>query len=291
MRIEFVKNNIPGIPINVSGELKKTKELGYCSFHIHDDIEILLAVSGAMRVDVEGQNITISEGDICIINPRVPHSTTELLPYTSVILLQFRIDKLRALEFGKINKYLSFILNQHADKYVFLKSSDSVTASLNNIITLIHSENILRQKNYDVIIKGYTEILLGLLYRNNILNDIENNYNAEAVKKVWQAIEYIDKNYRSSITLSELSALIHLNSEYFCRLFKSATGITPMQYINYVRIWKAENLLTTTDLDILEISMEVGFSSVSYFNRVFKKFKNTTPSVYKGIRFEKDKLM
>ena len=85
------------------------------------------------------------------------------------------------------------------------------------------------------------------------------------------------------MTLEKLAATLHMSGEYFCRVFKKATGITPTEYIHYVRIWKAENLLTTTHATILEISMEVGFTSVSYFNRVFKKRKGSTPTEYRNI--------
>ena len=82
-----------------------------------------------------------------------------------------------------------------------------------------------------------------------------------------------------------------MNRHYFCRLFKKATNTTPTEYINFVRIWKAENLLITTDDSVLEISMAVGFSSVSYFNRTFKRLKNTTPTAYRHILYAKNKLI
>ena len=135
------------------------------------------------------------------------------------------------------------------------------------------------------------DILLGTLYRNNILINIEEGYDKDAVKKIWPTIQYIENNYNKELSLEKLASTLNMNREYFCRIFKKATGITPVEYINYVRVWKAENLLTTTHASILEISMEVGFSSVSYFNRVFKKLRGTTPSAYRGILYAKNKFM
>ena len=135
------------------------------------------------------------------------------------------------------------------------------------------------------------DILLGTLYRNGILDNIGEGYNRDALRKIWTIIDYIDKNYNNVITLEKLSSELNMNKEYFCRVFRRATGITPTEYINFVRVWKAENLLTTTQSSIIEISLEVGFSSVSYFNRVFKKYRGTTPSAYRGIVYAKNKLM
>ena len=155
----------------------------------------------------------------------------------------------------------------------------------------LYEENSNEAENFEIFIQGYMNILLGTLYRNGVLENIEKNYNKEAVKKVWKAIEYVDKNYQKDISLEDLANIQNMNKEYFCRIFKKATNTTPTEYMNYVRIWKAENLLTTTRDNILEISMAVGFSSVSYFNRVFKKLKGTSPSAYRNILYAKNKLM
>ena len=82
-----------------------------------------------------------------------------------------------------------------------------------------------------------------------------------------------DSQYGVKYQLDDLSKLLNLNQSYFCRLFKQATNSTFIEYLNFVRVCKAEKLLFTTNKTVSEISMDVGFSSVSYFNRVFKKIK------------------
>ena len=291
MWTELVKNNVPGIPVRINMQVPSTDTLSVCPVHIHDDIEIIAGERGALKVDLEGESILLKPGDVIVINRRVPHSTAYVLPRTTYTLIQFRIEKLRAEEFEKINKYLSFILAQDEHPYVFLDSSSPVTKQIYGIIRKLESENSSKGDNYDIFVKGYMEVLLGLLYRNRILVNIEDSYNKEAVTKVWPVIEYIDKNYQYKLTLGQLSAVLNLNREYFCRIFKEATGITPVEYINVVRVLKAETMLTTTSLSITEISLDVGFSSMSYFNRIFKKLKGVTPSAYKEITYAKNKLL
>jgi AraC-like DNA-binding protein len=292
MEVEVVKTNVPGIPLRLSRNTRPSSKVGLVSeMHLHDDIEILAGSSGNLEVCVDDEKVNLRVGDIIVINRRVPHSTVTTLPFTNSLMLQFRIEKLHPEEFENINKYLALILSSNGKKYVYLKREDKLTGEIYSIIKNMHEENCAQKKNYEIFVRGYMDVLLSMLYRNGILDNIGESYDKEAIGKVWPVIDFIEKNYSAEITLERLSSTLNMNREYFCRIFKKATGITPTEYINFVRVWKAENLLTTTQNSILEISMEVGFSSVSYFNRVFKKYRGTTPSAYRGIVYAKNKLI
>ena len=104
--------------------------------------------------------------------------------------------------------------------------------------------------------------------------------------KIMPVLEYIDKHYSEALTLPELSKILNINEYYFCRLFKKMVNTSFVQYLNFVRVCKAEKMLLSTDKSISEISYETGFSSVSYFNRTFKKYKLSTPGNYRKIKYE-----
>jgi len=84
-----------------------------------------------------------------------------------------------------------------------------------------------------------------------------------------------------NISVEEISAMAHFNYSYFCRLFKKATGKSYIDFLNYVRISVADELLRTTDLPISLILEKTGFTSLSYFNRVFKNLNGLSPSAYR----------
>lgn len=96
-----------------------------------------------------------------------------------------------------------------------------------------------------------------------------------------------DMMINEQMTLGEIGELLNLNESYFCRLFKKATGSTFTEYLNFVRICKAEHMIKN-GASISESAYGVGFSSLSYFNRVFKKYKFCSPSDYKKISKQRE---
>jgi YesN/AraC family two-component response regulator len=115
----------------------------------------------------------------------------------------------------------------------------------------------------------------------NVLVDTEQFFQTKEVQKILPALEYVNRNYNEEISLESVSVMLGFGPSYFCRIFKTATGATFTEYLNFVRICKAEKMLARTNNSILEISETVGFSSVSYFNRVFKKYRNCSPRGYR----------
>ncbi len=85
---------------------------------------------------------------------------------------------------------------------------------------------------------------------------------------------HAEKTYTRSPTLSELSIIYHKNKKYLGRLFKSEMGMDFSEYCLELRLADAERLLRESDEKIIDIALDSGFNSISYFNRVFKeKFK------------------
>ena len=95
------------------------------------------------------------------------------------------------------------------------------------------------------------------------------------------AIEYIQEHYRQPITVSQLAQLSHMSDGHFCRLFKRYTFKTPVQYVNGVRLSAAADLLMESGRKELDIALETGFNSLSYFIGVFKQNMGCTPTEFR----------
>lgn len=93
-----------------------------------------------------------------------------------------------------------------------------------------------------------------------------------------KALELINRNYRERISLEQLSRHCNLGTSRLSELFRCALGMSPVQYINELKIKKASQLLTYSDMNISQISEYLGFSSVHYFSRFFKSHTGKRPS-------------
>ncbi|MBP3683755.1 MAG: AraC family transcriptional regulator [Oscillospiraceae bacterium] len=98
-----------------------------------------------------------------------------------------------------------------------------------------------------------------------------------------KALDYISRHYSENISVQALSERLHLNYNYFSRLFKQEMGVSPIQFISAMRVKKAEYLLKYTSLSVSEIARAVGFQDVLYFSRAFKRCTGMSPSAYKSM--------
>ena len=108
------------------------------------------------------------------------------------------------------------------------------------------------------------------------------NYNLQDYSyTVRCAIEYINFNLQSNLSLSTISESIGKNSSFLSNQFKKETGKTITKYIQEKRIEEAANMLTNTDLTIQEVSHLVGIDDLSWFSKLFKSITNMSPTKYR----------
>lgn len=103
----------------------------------------------------------------------------------------------------------------------------------------------------------------------------------EPISSIGEAVKYIKENFKEKLTLEAVAAKVHMNPQYFSRIFKKEMGVTYTEYVNELKIACACQLLETTNYPAYRISWECGFTDPSYFNRVFCRKKCVTPREYK----------
>lgn len=121
-----------------------------------------------------------------------------------------------------------------------------------------------------------------------LIKDGERNTNAKKLPRkkenlsVQKAILYIKQNYDKSICLNELGKFVGYTPNHFQRIFTDITGISPQKYLENVRIKNAKFLLSQNELSVADIAFACGFSSQSYFSKIFKKLTLITPNEFKN---------
>jgi len=104
--------------------------------------------------------------------------------------------------------------------------------------------------------------------------------NAEPVS-ITRAREYINANHTEDLSLSAVAQAAHMSVFYFCKQFKKATGLSFTDYLSRVRIEKAKEQLLKPNARVSEVAYEVGFQSLTHFNRVFKKLNGESPTTFR----------
>lgn len=101
------------------------------------------------------------------------------------------------------------------------------------------------------------------------------------VHQMTQIMDYINENMNRQISVEEMANRLHLHPNYFIRLFKSYFGLSPIKYINTVKVKKACELLLVQDESISNIATSLGYSDLFYFSRLFKQHTRMSPSAYR----------
>ena len=138
-----------------------------------------------------------------------------------------------------------------------------------------------RQPGWEIKLKGLLMEFLVLFSRS--FQEQCNKYEAgeyRYTQYMYKALEYIEEYYTESILVEEIAAFIGLSTDYFSRMFKQYTGLTPVEYIRYIRLAKAAELLQQPDISIADVAMKVGFEDQGYFSRQFKQVIGVSPSTF-----------
>ena len=96
-----------------------------------------------------------------------------------------------------------------------------------------------------------------------------------------KARQWVVAHCEDSVSLAAVAQAVNLSAKYFSDVFRKATGIPFVEYVSRVRVEKAKNLLVNPQLRISEIAFEVGFQSLSQFNRAFRRHAGTSPRDYR----------
>jgi len=101
-------------------------------------------------------------------------------------------------------------------------------------------------------------------------------------EKLNVVLTYIEEHLSENITVDTLAQLVHFHPNYFIRMFKNTTGLSPIQYVNRKRMDKGRQLLSFTSLSISAIAESLGMDA-TYFSRLFKEYMALSPSEYREL--------
>lgn len=238
--------------------------------HWHERMELLLIYSGSLHLHIGDKEFTAKENSLVIIPPEKAHmgiSGNEGVRYRTVM---FDVSAFYNLS-NATDKYLKPIVNQITNF-----STVTYDAQIVELCNSLIKEQLSQSVASPLIVIGKIYELLGFLYRRCLCEPTLSLPDG----KFKNVIDYINDNYCNDISSAELSRHFGYDEAYFCRRFKSVTGLTPMNYIQILRLESAKEKIRSRQLKISEISAACGFKDASYFTRCFKKRYGITPARY-----------
>ena len=154
-----------------------------------------------------------------------------------------------------------------------------VQAEAGELRDAFFSTRVLSRRQHDAMV---TLLRIFALHLSSVSNQVlVRQQNAEP-PMITRAKEFIGKNQGEALSLGQVAKAVNTSTFYFCKMFKKFTGLNFTDYVSRTRIEKARNLLLNPNLRVSEIAFEVGFQSLTHFNRVFKKIVGESPTEYRG---------
>ena len=247
--------------------------------HWHDEFEIIYVRSGFLAVSISGESYIGKTGDAFVVSPGNLHlmgSQTGTVDYYTFLFplkyISFRTDDmldeklLEPLNSGhlmicpRVKDTAKELCEQLIEIYEAKKDE-----SESKITTQVRAKIILLQFILEMWKKGFV-----------IENDTSGRNTVEK-----EMVSYIQQNFTGKISLREFGEQFHLSEKYISRYFKEHFHITLSQYVTYLRLEHAKQLLQDTDIPVTDVAMQSGYQNVSYFIRSFQKAYAVSPLKYR----------
>lgn len=252
----------------------------------YEGISVLIVNNGSLRVSDGSRGINIDAGQGIIINSNIYH---KLLLASNESCGFYRLAF--SLEFVFPEKSLR---EKYAAKFTTDPRLGMLKITENNLrdealldgFNRIIAANLIKKAGYEMITRG---ILCNVwMLFEEFLNDTGSgsgsNHFSPDEDRVRVACEYITQHYADAITLSDIADHIHLSDSECCRCFKRVVFSTPIEYLMEYRIYSAARTLLKNPRavsSVSDLSFMTGFNSPSYFNRVFKRYMQCSPTEFK----------
>lgn len=247
-------------------------------YHAHDIFQILFVVSGVFcLLEPQGKKLDINPGEILIIPPGKTHSWE--ITMKSCKAVQVIHSPMLPETYGDISILFGDMNSDCRKIDIGKKATDSIAGQL-------EAEAAKSRPADSMMIFVLLMEIFSLALRVFCRDEKQSGLNRKPETALKRALDYVQRHYREKITLEELAKNSCLGVSRFSEIFRNHTGEAPISYINKLRMEKARALLAYSQMSISQISEYLGFESIHYFSRTFKKHFKTSPSTLRHSKIE-----
>lgn len=259
-------------------------------YHGHDFFEMIYIYEGKCENTVEelpGKfvKMNMEKDDICILAPGIKHTMGVYDDDSIVINIIIRQSTFKRIFFNLLTHKnpLSFFFyntfySDNPNSYIYFKTKDD--QELHRVFENLIVECINKREYFTENSENLLRSVFFYLLRNHAKDAILPNSPFKAPIFIYDILAFIQEHY-NTVTLRQLSYKFNYSEQYLCKLIKKHTGSTFNRILEDIRFAKCASMLESSNLPISEICKLVGFKSVEYFTRRFKKLYNMTPTEYR----------
>lgn len=252
--------------------------------HIHEAVEIIYVTAGNHDFYVNQQHFLVKQGDLMLFRSNTIHRiVSRETDWNRYYVLMIKPSVL--YELASKDRAAEYLLRLvlEGGKCHWTKSeleNSPIREAFEKQITLFNSSDPCRDLSLKI---GSFQIVLEIL-RDIFQNEEDSEElhgSGENTARIYKTISYINHHYGEDIDAQKCCTALNISYSYFSRSFKAITGRSFKEYVNFVRVNQAERMLLSTSKSIMDVAFDCGFNNVSYFIKVFKQLKGSTPLSYR----------
>jgi len=252
-----------------------------CDWHYHKEVEFLLIQEGELSVQLPEEEFSLRAGDLAVFGSKEPH-TTRPSDDKTLCYIVFQLDLKKHLDQSTVSnmRYFSEVLRPLSKLNYIFREHQNVRMDAARLIIDIHEEMQRKETGYELAVSAKIKELLLILLRHDSKKMLH-YHDDPLIERIIPALEYIDRHLAEKISIEDMTRQVNISYYYFVKLFKKALGMSFTDYVNFKRIKRAEQLLLTEDLSIMEIADRVGIANLGHFYEMFKRFNHCSPKQFK----------
>lgn len=288
-------------------------------WHWHEEFEILLVADGTVLVKLEGLELTLSKGEGVILNQNLLHAirstgTDNCDVYSMCFAPQLLFDTRNQY---LVRKYLNPVTSITSSRYLKLDHSSALVSRLLFLAEKAIKTDCQKDFGYELEVQALMLQFWVLINKrisdrerlsaashlsagennaapilDSFTNSLSEGSHREVLsatdpddRRIKSAIQYIAQHYSEPISLDDIADSIHISKSECCRCFRRVLDVTPFEFLLRYRIFEAaRRIQQASDSDRMsfsDLAYTTGFNAPSYFNKIFRKYMNCTPSEYR----------
>ena len=235
--------------------------------HAHSYTELFYIVGGDGQFQISDQLFPVHAHQLVVVNPGIIHTE-----------VSYEAQPLEYIVMGIEGVELTLPDSQEDGYCIYAFPED------NGVLTCMQQvlrEMQARPPQHHTACLAYMDLILVELMRNASVSVSQSPARFPTNRQCAAVRQYIEQNYKESITLDMLAKRVSINKYYMAHAFKREYGVSPINYMIACRIREGKRLLAETDLSLSQIATVLGFSSSSYFSQSFRNAEGLSPTEYR----------